>query len=52
MLLAKVAIDAHRQGAAVLVPKPPANDWDIDAGFDAGGGEEVAEVGIGVAGIV
>ena len=42
-----MTIDAHRQSAAVLVAKPSADGWDINAGFDAGGGEEVAEVVVG-----
>ncbi len=37
-------VDSHSQGPAIFVSKPSADGGDVDAGFDAGRGEEVAEI--------
>ena len=47
MLVPQVAVDFHRQGSAVFVAQPAADRRDVDAGFDATGGEEVAKVMVG-----
>lgn len=47
VLLAQVAINPHRKGAAVLVAEPSADGRDVHAGLDASGGEEVPEVVVG-----
>ena len=44
MLLTEVSVNVHGQRTAVLVAKPSADGWDVNARLDAGRGEEVAEV--------
>jgi len=51
VLLAQVAVNPHRKGAAVLVAKPTADRGDVHAGFDAGGREEMPEVVVGEVGV-
>lgn len=51
MILAEVAINPHRQGAAVLVAKPATHCRYINAGLNAGGRKEVTKVVMGEAGI-
>ena len=42
VVVAEVAVDAHGEGAAVFVTQPTADGGDVDAGFDADGGEEMS----------
>ena len=47
VLLPKVAVDFHRESAAIRMSKPPGNRWDIHAGFNAAGREVVPEIVMG-----
>ncbi|HSI83682.1 MAG TPA: hypothetical protein VK970_07845 [Candidatus Methylacidiphilales bacterium] len=37
----------HREGSAIFVAEPAGDGGYVNAGFDADGGEEVAEVVVG-----
>jgi hypothetical protein len=43
MLVAQVAIGLHRKRPPVFVTEPTGNCGDVHAGFDATGGERVAQ---------
>jgi hypothetical protein len=47
MLVAQVSVSFHAKSAAVLMPKPARNGWDVHAVFDATGGEQVAQIVVG-----
>lgn len=47
MMVAEVAVHSHGQGSTILVSEPAADCGNVDAGFNAGGGEEVAQVVVG-----
>ena len=44
VVLAQVTVNAHRQGAAVLVAQPPADGGNVHARLHAGSGEKMAEI--------
>ena len=44
MFVPQVAVGLHRECASIFVSQPAADCWNIDAGFDAGGGKKVAKV--------
>lgn len=50
MLVAQMPIGPHGQCAAVLVAKPARDGGNIHAGFNAAGGEQVAQVVMGESG--
>ena len=47
MLIAQMAINFHRQSAAVFVTEPARNRWHINAAFNAPRGKQVAQVMVG-----
>ena len=47
VLLPKVAIDFHRESAAIRMSKPTGNRWDIHARFNAAGRKVVPEIVMG-----
>ena len=43
-MVAQVPIGVHRQGAAVLVPQPAGDGWNIHARFDAMRSEKMPQI--------
>ena len=44
VFIAQMAVGLHRQCAAVLMPEPAGDGWNVHTALNAPGSEEVAEV--------
>ena len=47
MLVAEMAVNLHRQRAAVLVSKPPGDGGNVNAALNAAGGKQMPQIVMG-----